>query len=54
MRPSSPSLGKIRKVFDLKKLALKLEGAGVVGLSILTEPDYFNGLYHNLDLNKKN
>jgi indole-3-glycerol phosphate synthase len=50
IKPSSPSLGNIRKVFDVKKLVVKMEGAGVVGLSILTEPNFFNGSYNNLKI----
>lgn len=50
IKPSSPSLGNIRKIFNVKKLAVKMEGAGVAGLSILTEPDFFNGSYNNLKI----
>ncbi|TFF85602.1 MAG: indole-3-glycerol-phosphate synthase [Promethearchaeota archaeon] len=50
IKPSSPSLGNIRKSFDVRKLALNMEAAGVAGLSVLTEPDFFNGSYNNLKM----
>ena len=50
IKPASPTLGDIRKNIDIKELAKEMERAGVVGLSILTEPNYFNGSYENLKL----
>ncbi|MHA2008025.1 MAG: indole-3-glycerol-phosphate synthase [Promethearchaeota archaeon] len=47
---ASPTLGAIRKKFDVKSLATEMECSGVVGLSILTEPNYFKGSYENLRL----
>jgi len=48
IKPASPTLGEIRKDIDIKKIAQEMESSGVVGLSILTEPNYFNGSYENL------
>ncbi len=48
IKPASPTLGAIRMVIDVKTTAQEMESAGVVGLSILTEPNYFNGSYDNL------
>ena len=50
IKPASPTLGEIRKDLDIKKIAREMESSGVVGLSILTEPNYFNGSYENLKL----
>jgi indole-3-glycerol phosphate synthase len=50
IKPASPTLGEIRKDIDIKKIAREMEISGVVGLSILTEPNYFNGSYENLRL----
>ncbi len=54
IKPASPTLGKIRKELDIKKIAKEMESSGVVGLSILTEPKYFNGSYENLKLAVEN
>ncbi|MFX1394088.1 MAG: indole-3-glycerol-phosphate synthase, partial [Promethearchaeota archaeon] len=48
IKPASPTLGEIRKNIDIKTIAKEMEIAGVIGLSILTEPNYFNGSYENL------
>lgn len=48
IKPASPTLGDIRTNIDVKTTAQEMESAGVVGLSILTEPNYFNGSYENL------
>ncbi len=48
IKPASPTLGKIRKKIDIETVAKEMESAGVIGLSILTEPNYFNGSYENL------
>ncbi|TFF88809.1 MAG: indole-3-glycerol-phosphate synthase [Promethearchaeota archaeon] len=50
IKPASPSLGKIRKISDVEKIVLEMQHAGVIGLSILTEPDYFHGSYNNLEI----
>ncbi|MFX0186432.1 MAG: indole-3-glycerol-phosphate synthase [Candidatus Hodarchaeota archaeon] len=50
IKPASPTLGKIRKELDIKKIAKEMESSGVVGLSVLTEPNYFDGSYENLRL----
>ena len=47
---ASPTLGEIRKSFNLKSIIMEMESSGVVGLSVLTEPNYFNGSYENLQL----
>ncbi|MFX1276328.1 MAG: indole-3-glycerol-phosphate synthase [Promethearchaeota archaeon] len=54
IKPSSPTLGEIRNDIDVKKTAIEMQDAGVVGLSILTEPNYFNGSYDNLRLAVEN
>lgn len=48
IKPASPTLGAIRMDIDVKTTAQEMESAGVVGLSVLTEPNYFNGSYNNL------
>lgn len=40
---ASPSMGSLRKNCDLKRIARDMEGGGVVGISVLTEPKHFNG-----------
>ncbi len=47
---ASPTLGKIRKRSNIKSIIMEMESSGVVGLSVLTEPNYFNGSYENLRL----
>lgn len=47
---ASPTLGEIRKPLNLNSIVREMENSGVVGLSILTEPNYFNGSYDNLKL----
>lgn len=48
IKPSSPTLGNIRNEIDVSNLAKQMEEAGAIGLSILTEPNYFNGSFENL------
>lgn len=48
IKPTSPTLGKIREDINVKVIAKQMEKAGVVGLSVLTEPNFFNGSYDNL------
>lgn len=50
IKTTSPSLGNIRSHINVTKLAQEMESSGVIGLSILTETNYFNGSYENLDL----
>ena len=50
IKPASPTLGDIRMNLDVKTVAKEMESAGVIGISILTEPNYFNGSYENLKL----
>ena len=50
IKPSSPSLGDIRNGIDIHSVAIEMESAGVVGLSVLTEPNYFKGSFSNLKL----
>lgn len=48
IKPKSPTLGRIRTKMDVKSVVSEMESAGVIGLSILTEPNYFGGSYKNL------
>jgi indole-3-glycerol phosphate synthase len=48
LKPASPSRGMLRDPFDAKSLAEELEGAGAAALSVLTEPEFFNGSLKNL------
>ena len=48
IKPASPSLGEIRPNIDVEKTAKEMEAAGAIGLSVLTEPNFFNGSYKNL------
>ena len=50
IKPSSPTLGNIRTHIDVKSVAKEMESSGVIGLSVLTETNYFNGSYDNLKL----
>ncbi len=50
IKPASPTLGDIKKNINVKAIATEMESAGVIGLSVLTEPNYFNGSYENLKL----
>ena len=50
IKPASPTLGEIKEIFNISDVAREMENAGVVGLSVLTEPEYFNGSYENLRL----
>ena len=50
IKPSSPTLGNIRTQIDVKSVAKEMESSGAIGLSVLTETNYFNGSYDNLKL----
>ncbi|MFX1395572.1 MAG: indole-3-glycerol-phosphate synthase [Promethearchaeota archaeon] len=50
IKPASPTLGSIRTDINVNNLAYEMEEAGVVGLSVLTEPYYFHGSYGHLKL----
>ncbi|MHA1269455.1 MAG: indole-3-glycerol phosphate synthase TrpC [Candidatus Helarchaeota archaeon] len=50
IKPSSPTLGEIRQNINISYIAKEMENSGVIGLSILTEPNYFQGSYKNLQL----
>jgi len=43
IKAASPSLGTIRKNVDVKNVAMAMENAGAVGISVLTEPKHFGG-----------
>lgn len=45
---ASPSAGLLRAPGDLESIAKSMIKAGAVGLSILTEPEYFSGSLENL------
>jgi indole-3-glycerol phosphate synthase len=48
LKPASPSRGVIREPFDPIGLAAMLETAGAAALSVLTEPEFFNGSLKNM------
>jgi indole-3-glycerol phosphate synthase len=50
IKAASPSQGDIRKEMNIAEVARKMEESGVIGLSVLTEPKYFNGSFLNLYL----
>ena len=50
IKPASPSQGDIRKDINITEVANIMEASGVIGLSVLTEPNYFNGSFLNLYL----
>ncbi|MHA1291823.1 MAG: indole-3-glycerol-phosphate synthase [Promethearchaeota archaeon] len=50
IKPSSPILGVIQRNIDVPKIVFEMEQSGVIGLSILTEPNFFNGSYENLKI----
>lgn len=43
IKSASPSLGTIRTYVEADKIALTMEKNGAVAISVLTEPDFFNG-----------
>lgn len=50
IKPASPTLGQIKESLNVKELSKEMENAGAIGLSVLTEPNYFYGSYKNLSL----
>jgi indole-3-glycerol phosphate synthase len=48
LKPASPSRGVIRDPFDHVGLAQSLESSGAAALSVLTEPEFFQGTLRNL------
>jgi indole-3-glycerol phosphate synthase len=48
LKPASPSHGVLREPFDPSGLAVALESAGAVALSVLTESEFFRGSLKNL------
>jgi len=54
IKPASPSIGNIKIEMDVGQVAKIMEEAGVVGISILTEPNYFKGSFSNLKLISEN
>lgn len=48
IKPKSPSSGVLRQQLDVAALARAYERGGAVGISVLTEPEYFGGSLENL------
>lgn len=48
LKPRSPTAGELRRVDDVQGLALKMIGGGADAISVLTDPDNFNGSVENL------
>lgn len=55
VKPASPR-GKLMDIspIDAAEIALKMEDAGAVAISVLTEPDFFNGSIENLQKVREN
>lgn len=48
IKPKSPSSGVLKRQLDVAALARAYERGGAVGISVLTEPEYFGGSLKNL------
>ncbi len=48
IKRASPSKGVIREDLDVADVASQYEGAGAAAISVLTEPNYFQGALENL------
>lgn len=48
IKPKSPSKGILKQELDVTAQAKAYEAGGAVGISVLTEPDYFGGNLENL------
>lgn len=54
IKPASPTTGLIRGNINAKEISTLMEKSGAIGLSILTEPNYFQGSYKNLKIAVEN
>ena len=48
IKAASPSAGTIRKNVNASQVAISMKKGGAVGLSVLTEPEHFNGSLNSL------
>jgi indole-3-glycerol phosphate synthase len=54
IKPRSPSAGVLKEGLDVGAQAKAYEAGGAVGVSVLTEPDYFSGNIENLTEARQN